>query len=99
VQPRAGNLGKRNIPRNGERFCFRRGGGKAKPGRHLARRGDGVAGQPRILGMGADHEVEHGGILQDAQHDARIGDPATPGRDRLCACIPHQPEFGEAQAF
>ena len=58
-----------------------------------------IAGQPAILGMAHDHQVEHRGILQQAQHRAAIGDPVAPGRDRLRPGIAHQRHFGEVRAL
>ena len=49
--------------------------------------------------MGHDHETLHRGILQQAQHHARIGDPAPPGGDPPGPRLLHQRDLGELAAF
>src|SRR3546814_6429669 len=65
----------------------------------LSAGGDGLARQPRILGMGDDGEAEAGGVGEDAHHHARIRDPLAAGADRLRACRLHHADFGQFRAL
>jgi tetratricopeptide (TPR) repeat protein len=69
-------FGQRDVAGDRQRLGLGRRARQAQPGGHLACGGRCLAGQPAILGMGHDHQIEHRGILQQPQHHARIGDPA-----------------------
>ena len=98
VQPRSGHLGQRDVARRRQRFGFGGRARQAEPGRHLARGGRGLAGEPVVLGVGDDDQAEHRRVLQQPVHHPAVADPAPPGGDRLGPGVAHQRDLGELRA-
>ena len=101
VQPRAGLAGQRAVPRDDGLLRGGRPALQPQPGRDGALVGLCAVGEPVVLGVLGDDDVERRGVLQRAAHDQRVVDalPVVAEHPHLRAARGHRAELGELRAL